>query len=85
MPKQDKITVSVALHATLAKYRPDPKNRAPFEVELASGATVGDLVRKCGMSQELSNLVVIGNARSDYDTVLGDGTVVEMFPPFAGG
>ena len=79
------ITVSVVLRSILAKFRPDPKNRAPFPVQLATGATVGDLIAKLGAPPEIARLIFVNHVRCDYDAILPDGASVEVFPPIAGG
>ena len=86
MPEEHaKITVSVTLRSILAKFRPDPKNRAPFPVQLDAGATVGDLIAKLGAPPEIARLIFVNHVRCDYDAVLPDGASVEVFPPIAGG
>jgi molybdopterin converting factor small subunit len=86
MPEENsKITVSVTLRSILAKFRPDPKNREPFPVQLDAGATVGDLIAKLRVSDKLARLIFVNHVRCDYDAVLPDGANIDVFPPIAGG
>lgn len=79
------ISVSVTLRSILAKFRPDPKNREPFPVQLAAGATVADLIAKLKVNEQLARLIFVNHVRSDSDAALPDGASVDIFPPIAGG
>ncbi len=81
----EKITVSVALRSILAKFRPEPKNREPFAVELDAGATVADVLAARGVPPKLAHLVFVDRVRGSHDTVLHDGALLEVYPPIAGG
>lgn len=86
MPNSEaKINIEISLHATLAKYRPDPKDRHPFVVQLAAGATVGHLMEACGIPRDHASFVVVNDVPSHRDTALADNAVVSVFPPMAGG
>ena len=77
--------LTTALHATLARYRPDPADREPFDVELQDGATVGDLLEVLGIPGDRACMVVMENARCERDAPVKPGVLVDVFPPLAGG
>jgi len=79
------ITVTVSLRSILARFRPDPRDRTPFPVELEAGATVADLLGKLRVHEKLTHLVFVDHVRSDRSAVLADGAAVDIFPPIAGG
>jgi len=79
------ITVQVTLRSILGKYRPDPRDRAPFARELPAGSTVRDLLASLGVPEALAKLVFVNHVRSDPAVVLPDGAQVDVFPPIAGG
>jgi len=79
------MTIAVSLRSILARYRPDPKNRKPFPVELPSGATVADLLAKLRIDEKLTHLVFVDHVRRQRTDPLADGAAVDIFPPIAGG
>jgi molybdopterin converting factor small subunit len=81
----DKITVSVTLRSILSKYRPNPKDRTPFAVELDAGATVADVLAARGVPPKIAHLVFVDRVRRDHDTVLHNGASLDIYPPIAGG
>ncbi len=86
MPDSDAfITVQVTLRSVLAKYRPDPRDRKPFAVQLPAGSTVNDLVAKLGVPEQLARLVFVDHVRTEGASRLNDGAMVDIFPPIAGG
>lgn len=86
MPDSDATTtVTVSLRSILAKFRPNPKDRAPFPVRLRPGATVADLLQALRVSDKLAKLVFVDHVRSDPTAPLRDGATVDIFPPVAGG
>lgn len=82
---EEMLTVQVSLRSVLRKYRPDPKDRRPFAVEMPRGATVGDLVAALGIDERLARLVFVEHVRCDRDVALREGAHVDIFPPIAGG
>jgi len=81
----NRITVRVSLRSLLARYRPDPKDRKPFAVQLPAGATVSDLLAALAVPEKVARLVFVDHVRSDGATPLRDGAMVDVFPPIAGG
>ena len=85
MPDSDPITVTVSLRSILGRFRPDPKDRKPFEVELPAGATADDLLTQLAVDPKLNHLIFIDHVRSERSAVLTDGAALDIFPPIAGG
>ncbi len=85
MQASDTITVTVSLRSILARFRPKPKDRTPFPVQLDAGATAGDLLDKLKVDPKLTHLIFIDHVRSDRGAVLADGAELDVFPPIAGG
>jgi hypothetical protein len=81
----DTISVTVSLRSILAKYRPDPKDREPFPVELDEGATVADALAARGVPPKLAHLVFVDKTRADHQSPLHDGAELDVYPPIAGG
>ena len=80
-----KMTVTVSLRSILARFRPNPKDRKPFAVELHTGATVADLLGRLRIDDRLTHLIFVDHVRRKPDAVLEDGVAVDVFPPIAGG
>lgn len=81
----DTMTVTVSLRSILAKYRPNPKDREPFPLELGEGATVGDALAAREVPPKLAHLVFVDKTRADHATTLHDGAELDVYPPIAGG
>jgi len=79
------ITVQVTLRSILGKYRPDPKDRAPFARELPARSRVRDLLAALGVPEAVAKLVFVDHVRCDPTAELPDGARVDVFPPIAGG
>ena len=82
---EGKVRVRVGLRSLLAKYRPQPDNPDPFEMELDVGTTVGELVERLGLPPKLAKLIFVDHSRVEPDAELPAGAHVEIFPPIAGG
>ena len=87
MPDSDHLTiaVTVSLRSILARFRPNPKDRKPFPVELPVGATVGELLAKLKVDPKLTHLIFVDHVRAKSDAALADGAELDIFPPIAGG
>ncbi len=81
----DTMRVTVSLRSILAKYRPDPKDRKPFSMELDQGATVADVLEARDIPPKLAHLTFVDKTRADHDTALHEGAEVDVYPPIAGG
>jgi len=78
-------TVDVKLFATLRKYRPELGVGEAFAVQVPDGATVGDLIRLLGLTEDQARIVFVNAVSSEQGRVLSDGDQVGIFPPVGGG
>jgi len=80
------VRVEIRLFATLTRHRQDTASGQPFEVELAGGATIGDLLRKLAVPPDDVHLTIIdGRLVHGGDVHLHEGARVGLFPPIGGG
>jgi molybdopterin converting factor small subunit len=75
--------VTVELRDYLDQY--SPVDTRAFQFELLDGATVGDLVRKLGVPDELASVIIVSDEATSADHVLAEGDRVTLVPPVAGG
>jgi molybdopterin converting factor small subunit len=75
--------VSVELQAYLERYSPD--GRPMVEVELPEGATVDHLLRRLGIPDDMTQVIIVNNENADFDHPLKEGDRVILIPPLAGG
>lgn len=73
------------LFANLADYLPRGARGGAARIQLAAGATVGDLLRSLGVPPELPRLVLIDGRDAMLDDPLRPGDVVTILPPLVGG
>ncbi len=79
------MTVHVALFAYLSRYQPDGQGgRQARPVDVADGATVGELIAGLGLPDGPRAVFVNGRHAAD-DQPLSDGDRLAIFPPIAGG
>ena len=79
------LRIRVRLYATLAQHRVGARPGIPFEVHLAEGETVADLVARLELpTAEVKMSFVNGRARP-RDWILHTGDEVGLFPPVGGG
>jgi sulfur carrier protein ThiS len=77
--------VEVHLFANLAEYRPPGGRTGPVRMELPTGATLHDLLRRLRIPDEVPRLCLV-NGRDVEPTVrLSAGDVVSVLPPLVGG
>lgn len=79
------ITVQAKLFATLRRNFPHLGIGEPMPVELADGATVGDLVRQLRLPEDQVKIVFVNGVTRGEAHVLADGDELGMFPPVGGG
>ena len=77
--------IEVRLFATLAAYLPDESDGRSVTLEVARGGTVGDLVQLLGIPDDMPFIAMIDGRDAALDRPLGDGDVLSLFPPLAGG
>lgn len=74
------MTVDVKTFATLRSHHPSVLN---YSIE--PGATVGSVMSKLGIPQEMVTIIFLNNIHADFDTILKDGDSLGLFPPIGGG
>jgi sulfur carrier protein ThiS len=79
------MTITVVLHAGLARFRPAGTADRAATLDVAEGATVRDAMRRLGVPDDLSCLAVVDGGRVRPERVLRDGETLSLFPPLAGG
>ena len=77
------MNVHVSLFANLRDY--SPGGEGSFDLRLAAGATVADLMAALHIPPVVQAVVLVNGRRADFDTVLNDGDSVTLFPPMEGG
>ena len=77
--------IEVRLFATLAAYLPDESDGRSAALEVADGSTVADAVRLLGIPDDMPFIAMIDGRDSALDRPLGDGDVLSLFAPLAGG
>lgn len=75
--------VTVELQATLEGYAPD--GQPVFECEIPEGSRVEDLVRRLGIPEQVSGVVIVADTVVDPWHQLQEGDRVTIIPPLAGG
>ena len=79
------VEVAIRLFANLADYGPGGAGPGPARVVLPVGATVGDLLRRLRIPEEVPRLLLVNGRDADATTELGPGDVVDVLPPLVGG
>ena len=77
--------VYVKLYALLRKHHPGPNRSVPFEVALADGAVVSDLIPALHLDPKFVRNAFVNNEARELDTALAEGDQVALFPPVVGG
>jgi sulfur carrier protein ThiS len=77
--------IQVILFGTLRNGFPDHDPTRGFEVELAAGASVGDLIDHLQIPRSKLGLVTQGGVLVKADAKLTDGDCLRVFQPIAGG
>ena len=77
--------VHVKLFATLRHFAPSAAIGLPFEVDLADGATVADLIHHLNLPAEEVKIVYVNARARPEDWLLASGDEIGIFPPIGGG
>jgi sulfur carrier protein ThiS len=81
--------IQLKLYASLGQYLPAEAKKNQIEVEVQSHTTVGDLLRKYTVPDEMCHLVLVnGKFVSPGERgalSLNDGDALAVWPPVAGG
>jgi molybdopterin converting factor small subunit len=79
------VKIEVRLFATLAAYLPDESDGRSATLGVADGSTVADVVRLLGIPADMPVITMIDGRDAALERPLGDGDVLSLFPPLAGG
>jgi len=77
--------VHVKLFATLTRYFSNAAPGSPFDIEVADGATLADLVSWLKLPREEVKVFFVNGRARPIDWPLGPGDEVGIFPLVAGG
>ena len=75
--------VKLRLFANLRKYGPDPSG--DFSLDMETGATVGRVIEKLGIPDEVKRVVLLNGRHAKSDTLLAENDGITLFPPMTGG
>jgi sulfur carrier protein ThiS len=79
------VEVEVHLFANLADYEPAAVRGGAGRLELPDGATLGDLLRRLRIPDEVPRLLLVNGHEADPTARLRAGDVVDVLPPLVGG
>lgn len=79
------VEVEVHLFANLADYGPPGTRGGEARVELPTGATVRDLLRRLRIPDEVPRLLLVNGRDVDPAEILRPGDTVDVLPPLVGG
>jgi molybdopterin converting factor small subunit len=79
------VKIEVRLFANLAGYLPRGTRGHAATLDVAEGATVGDVVRGLAIPADLPGLLLVNGRDATPDRRLRPGDVVAIVPPLAGG
>ena len=77
--------VEVKLHATLVPFLPPGSRDGAAVVDLAAPATVASLIQALAIPEDLARVVLVDGQDVPDRHELRPGSVVDIFPPLAGG
>ncbi len=77
--------VTVKLFATLTHYAPGVGSGRPFQVELASEATLQELIEQLKIPLGETRVTFVNGLIQEPDHRLAEGDEVGIFPPIGGG
>jgi len=81
--------LTVKLYATLSDYLPAGSKHNRVELDVAEAATVGAVLAPFALPEKLTHLVLVNGVfippGERGSKVLGEGDVVAVWPPIAGG
>jgi molybdopterin synthase sulfur carrier subunit len=80
------VKIELRLFASLRKQLPAGSPRGKCALELPDGTTIGQVLQRMGIPRASAQMVLVnGDHDRDFGRVLGDGDVLSVFPPVAGG
>jgi sulfur carrier protein ThiS len=79
------VRVEVRLFATLSVFLPPQSREGAVTLDLPSGSTVHDAMRRLGIPAEMERVALVNGADATPESSLRPGDVLTVFPPLAGG
>jgi sulfur-carrier protein len=77
--------VRVRLFANLVQYRPDTQAGKPFDVELAAGSTLADLVQYLKLPRDQVKVIFVNGISVPQEYAIQPGDEIGIFSPIGGG
>jgi len=74
--------IEVKLHAQLRKFAPQ---RSPITLDVKEGTTIRQVIAKVGVPLKKAKLIIVNGLRGKPADKLSENTVLDLFPPLAGG
>jgi len=85
----DRVKITLKLYASLSPFLPAGAERNAIELEVADGATVGEILTRHCVPRETCHLILVNGVFAPPATAdakaLADGDTVAVWPPVAGG
>ncbi len=75
----------VRLFANLVQYCPGAKVGQPFDVELAAGGTLADLIAHLKLPRDQVKVIFVNGIGAPPDHVIQPGDEIGIFSPIGGG
>jgi molybdopterin converting factor small subunit len=80
------LRIELRLFASLRKKLPPGSPRGRCQLDLAEGETVGEMLARLDIPRARAHMILVnGHHDRNFDRRLGEGDVVSVFPPVAGG
>ena len=77
--------VEVHLFANLADHGPPGTRGGSVRVEVPAGTTVGELLHRLRIPEEIPRLLLVNGHEADPAVRLESGDIVAVLPPLVGG
>jgi sulfur carrier protein ThiS len=77
--------IRVRLFANLVQYRPGAKAGQSFDVELAAGSTLADLIAHLKLPRDQVKVIFANGIGVSQDYVIQPGDEIGIFSPIGGG
>ncbi len=77
--------IRLELYASFRKYAPDHAVKGHFELELAQGSTIRDVLQQIGIARQPKLVLVNGEQERLLERKLTPGDSLALFPPVVGG
>lgn len=77
--------ISVRLNASLRRFIPAGAAGSPFDLDVAEGSSVAQVMEQLGVPPQQTHMVCIDGEQADRQDTLRAGQELSMYPPLAGG